>query len=184
VSVAGLSTSPSESLRAIAALHWTLVYAPAGAHEDTDRLGSELAADPSPDVRRGLAGNLAIVAARSGLSGAGENAARTLSGDPYFDIRQAARKALNAPTTTARRRRNKPTASARGAATCHSAVWASLNRGLSRLQYPALHHQHRVTNGTDGNNQNPRISPNPCSVAATRVMALDGTDQLVMALET
>jgi hypothetical protein len=96
VSVSALSTSPSESLRAVAALHWALACAPADAHEDTDRLGTELAGDPSPNVRRGLASNLAVVAARSGLSSAGENAARILSSDPYFDIRKAARKALNA----------------------------------------------------------------------------------------
>jgi len=100
VSVAALSTSPSESLRSVAALHWALAYAPAGAHEDTDQLGTELARDRSPNVRRGLAGNLAVVAARSELSGAGENAARTLSSDPYFDIRQAACKALNAPANS------------------------------------------------------------------------------------
>ena len=39
LNVAALSTSPPESLRAIAALHWTLIYALAGVHEDTDRLG-------------------------------------------------------------------------------------------------------------------------------------------------
>ncbi len=80
VSDTALSTSPSESLCSVAALHWALAHAPAGAHEDTDHLGTELAADRSPNVRRGLASNLAAVAARSGLSGAGENAARTLSG--------------------------------------------------------------------------------------------------------
>ena len=100
VSVAALSTSPSESLRSVAALHWALAYAPAGAHKDTDQLGTELAADRSPNVRRGIASNLAVVATRSGLSGAGENAARTLSSDPYFDIRQAACKALNATTNS------------------------------------------------------------------------------------
>jgi hypothetical protein len=95
VSIAALSTSPSESLRSVAALHWALAYAPADAQEDTDHLGTELAADRSPNVRQGLASNLTAIAARSGLSDAGENAAKTLSTDPYFGIRQAARKALN-----------------------------------------------------------------------------------------
>jgi hypothetical protein len=81
MSVAALITDLSESLRAVGALHWTLVYAPADAEADTDDLGAELAGDQSPNVRRGLASNLAIVAARSGLSGAGDAAARALSGD-------------------------------------------------------------------------------------------------------
>lgn len=95
-SVGALSASPSESLRAVAALHWALAHAPADTQEDTGRLGTELAQDWSPNVRRGLASNLAVLAARSGLSRVGEDAARTLSNDPYFDIRNAAREALNA----------------------------------------------------------------------------------------
>jgi hypothetical protein len=67
-----------------------LTYAPADAEEDTDDLGPKLAEDRSPDVRRGLANNLAIIAARGGLSSAGGIAAAALSDDPYWDIRIAA----------------------------------------------------------------------------------------------
>jgi len=45
-------------------------------------LGQKLAKDRSPDVRRGLANNLVIIAAKSRLS-AGGFAATALSDDPY-----------------------------------------------------------------------------------------------------
>jgi hypothetical protein len=96
VSVGALSTSPSESLRAVAALHWARRFAPADAPEDAEQLGTELAGDPAPNVRRGLAANLAIIAAGSGLSDAGKSAAGILSIDPDFGIRNAAREALTA----------------------------------------------------------------------------------------
>ena len=78
----------------VLAISWDLAldrtYAPAGAEEDTDNLGPKLAKDRSPDVRRGLANNLAIIAARGGLSTAGGIAAAALSDDPHWDIRIAA----------------------------------------------------------------------------------------------
>jgi hypothetical protein len=94
VSIASLINSPSESLRSAGALHWTLVYAPAESEEDSDGLGAQLAGDHAPNVRRGVANNLAVVAARSGLSGAGGAAARALSDDLYWDIRRTANKAV------------------------------------------------------------------------------------------
>ena len=96
VSLVALFNSSSDSLRAVGALHWTMEYAPADAKEDTDNLGTELVKDQSPNVRRGLASNLAVTAAKSGLSSVGQAAADTLSGDIHWGIRRAARQALAA----------------------------------------------------------------------------------------
>src|ERR1022692_3370064 len=95
ISIAALAGSPSESIRAAGALHWALAYAPADAEADRDDLGPGLARDPSPMVRRSLAGQLTVVAARGGLSGAGTAVAETLSADPRWPVRKAAGDALH-----------------------------------------------------------------------------------------
>lgn len=100
VTVASLVNSPSRSLRSVGTLHWALTYAPAGAEEDPDNLGPKLTQDRSPDVRRGLAKNLAIIAGKSGLSRTGSIAAAALSNDQYWDIRIAAREATIAAASS------------------------------------------------------------------------------------
>jgi hypothetical protein len=99
LSIAALVGSPSESLRAVGALHWTLNYAPAGAEGDSDGLGSEFASDRSSNVRRGLVGNLVITASKHGLSSAGQAVADALSDDIHWDIRKAAREARATATS-------------------------------------------------------------------------------------
>jgi uncharacterized protein YutE (UPF0331/DUF86 family) len=95
LAIPALVSSPSESIRAIGALHWAIAFGPADAEDDPDGIGAALAGDPSPVVRRSLAGQLAIIANRSGLSAAGSVAAGALGGDLRWEVRRAANDALN-----------------------------------------------------------------------------------------
>lgn len=96
LSIPALVNSPSESMRAIGALHWAVAFGPADAEADGDGIGPALAGDPSPVVRRSLASQLAIIANRSGLSAAGSAAAGALGGDLRWEVRKAANDALHA----------------------------------------------------------------------------------------
>lgn len=94
LTVAALVASPSESIRAIGAVHWAAVSGPAGAVSGASEMGVGLARDPSPVVRRSLAAQLAIVSTRSGLSDAGRIACSILTEDPRASIRKEAHDAL------------------------------------------------------------------------------------------
>jgi len=95
MSITALAGAPSEPIRAVGAMYWALVHAPADGETDADELGDSLAHDPSPLVRRSLAEQIAIVTSDGrGLSAAGRNAAEILSRDTRWGIRNAALEAL------------------------------------------------------------------------------------------
>ena len=90
LSITALAQSPSQSLRAVAAIYWCKAYATESTASDTNGVGSELARDPSPVVRRSLVMELASLATDQHLSFAGQSVLDTLIGDPLADIRQTA----------------------------------------------------------------------------------------------
>jgi hypothetical protein len=94
LTITALAGSPSESMRAVGAMHWALDFGPVGAQSGNADLGNAFACDPSPVVRRSLASQLAIVGARSGLSDAAIAACTVLHDDPRASIRKETRDAF------------------------------------------------------------------------------------------
>ena len=94
LSIPALAASPSESMRAVGAMHWAVDFGPAVAQCGIADMGNAFARDPSPVVRHSLASQLAIVAARSGLSDAATAACTVLRDDPRASIRKETRDAF------------------------------------------------------------------------------------------
>jgi hypothetical protein len=94
LSIPALAGSPSESMRSVGAIRWVEALGPAGAPAEPAAVGSTLARDPSPVVRRSLARKLAIAAAGSGLSDAANAVCEILRDDPRATVRDGAREAL------------------------------------------------------------------------------------------
>jgi hypothetical protein len=96
LSIPALVGSPSESIRAIGAMHWALAFGPASSPPGPADIARALARDPSPAVRRSLASQLAIVAVGSPLSSDASAARDILRDDPRATIRKEAHDALKA----------------------------------------------------------------------------------------
>jgi hypothetical protein len=94
LSINALAASPSESLRAAAAVHWAAAQ-PGTETAGSDELGESFARDPAPSVRRSLAAQLQQAASKAELAPRGDAVLRLLLGDPLASVRSAARKALN-----------------------------------------------------------------------------------------
>lgn len=97
LSIDALPTSASESLRAVAAVHWA---ARGGTGtEGSDALGSTFAHDPAPLVRRSLASELQQTATKVELAPRSKDVLHLLLAYPLASIRRAARNALEVATT-------------------------------------------------------------------------------------